>query len=389
MNKTIICFLFLILFFQYKCSACTEKTGTGLTKDDCKDLETDGNTICILGNEACVEKSCLTINSEGEESDNFDDNTCSQFHSTVTGEKNACIASLEGKCVETNVCNEVKAGASDELCKKLSTTNSEKMACIKDGNGCKETTQCSDVKTLATDDLCVKLTPSHPETQVCVNNNGKCEESSNCLDLKSNADNDLCMKLVTNSDSSLCINNGGICKEITNCDELNYSASNERCLKLETTSPTSVCIKDTDNSCKETSNCEDVNSDASQSICEKLSTEGKQCVFNSNKCEVKSTTTTSGEGGTNTSGEGGTNTNTEGGTNTNTEGGTNTNTQGGTNTNTEGGTNKNTEGGTKTNDASKSDTPIDTSKANSQGENGNGVNNIKLSFGILSLLVLL
>ena len=352
MNKTIICFLFLILFFQYKCSACTEKTGTGLTKDDCKDLETDGNTICILGNEACVEKSCLTINSEGEESDNFDDNTCSQFHSTVTGEKNACIASLEGKCVETNVCNEVKAGASDELCKKLSTTNSEKMACIKDGNGCKETTQCSDVKTLATDDLCVKLTTTYP-------------------------------------DSSLCINNGGICKEITNCDELTYSASNERCLKLKTTSPTSVCIKDTDNSCKETSNCEDVNSDASDSICEKLSTEGKQCVINSNKCEVKSTTTTSGEGGTNTSGEGGTNTNTEGGTNTNTQGGTNTNTEGGTNKNTEGGTNKNTEGGTKTNDASKSDTPIDTSKPNSQGENGNGVNNIKLSFGILSLLVLL
>lgn len=60
MNKTIICFLFLILFFQYKCSQCTDKTGADLTEDDCKNLETEGNTICILGNEACVEKSCIT-----------------------------------------------------------------------------------------------------------------------------------------------------------------------------------------------------------------------------------------------------------------------------------------------------------------------------------------
>jgi len=119
------------LFFQYKCPTCSEATGDELTEDYCKTLETTGNTICIFQNEACVEKSCTTINSEES---SLDDDTCSQFHSTVTGENNACIASSDGKCVETNECNKVKAGASDELCKKLSTTDNEKMACFYDAD---------------------------------------------------------------------------------------------------------------------------------------------------------------------------------------------------------------------------------------------------------------
>ena len=113
MNKIIICFLFLILFFQYKCSECTQKEGSNLGDTDCNSLTTDNNKYCVpKEDEGCLEISC------SEKTSNADEIFCSKLHSTVTGENNACILSGTA-CVETNKCNLVTKGATDELCKNL------------------------------------------------------------------------------------------------------------------------------------------------------------------------------------------------------------------------------------------------------------------------------
>ena len=77
MNKTVICFLFLILFFQYKCSDCTGKTGEKFSDEVCNALSASNNKYCVPHEtEGCIEISCQDKISGATE------DFCSKLHST-------------------------------------------------------------------------------------------------------------------------------------------------------------------------------------------------------------------------------------------------------------------------------------------------------------------
>ena len=140
MSKKLFAFIFSIILFQYVYnSACTEKEEPQ-GENDCKDLTTSKSS-----------KKCVYVAGEGASS-------CQE---------------------EVKNCEEIKSGATDDLCKEL-TVLKNGFLCLKDGNVCKEIQKCNLAE--GDDDAACKNFAVETKGNVCKKDTA--ENSKKCIEVK-------------------------------------------------------------------------------------------------------------------------------------------------------------------------------------------------------------
>ncbi len=184
MNKTFFVFILFVTLLQYiytdtdpqpeAATTCLSKNDdTSMTEEGCNALTASSDT------KKCVLKAgvgCDEVEMECEDKETDADNEFCVKLKTVTEGKNACVASSDGKCIETNECGLVLVGCTDDLIKKL-TPKDINSACINDNGVCKEIKKCNYAEGNS-DDEC-KNFPVETKDATCKKDNdadGKCKE---------------------------------------------------------------------------------------------------------------------------------------------------------------------------------------------------------------------
>ena len=184
MNKTFFAFILFITLLQYiytETDPQPEASTTCLSKNDDASMDEEGcKALTVSSNtKKCVFKEgvgCDEVDMECEDKEADADNEFCVKLKTVKDGKNACVASSEGKCIETNECGLVLVGCTDDLIKKL-TPKDINSACINDNGVCKEIKKCNYAEGNS-DDEC-KNFPVETKDATCKKDNdadGKCKE---------------------------------------------------------------------------------------------------------------------------------------------------------------------------------------------------------------------
>ena len=193
--------------FDDKVASKSECEAIKVTNGYCIKTNTGCASVTNCGNEDDFEVTTQTTCDELTVRDNYhncvltgnrcmeDDKSCSEFltDNTVTASICSklkttngyfCILKEEGGgCDQTNICENVKAEANQQICQSL-TTNENNNICYFDGESCKEANSCENIinqeSTPVTDDLCDLLSTNDYKCIIDSSETKKCKKHFYC-----------------------------------------------------------------------------------------------------------------------------------------------------------------------------------------------------------------